>query len=115
MSPFTIKERHCRAFDGATYFKPCGVPMRNLQMNELDLDELEAIHLCDYEELTQAEAAEKMKISSSTLQRLLYAGRKKIIDALYTSKAIKIFKPSQVFEYSDRGRRCGRRHGRCGK
>jgi predicted DNA-binding protein (UPF0251 family) len=73
----------------------------SLLINELALDELEAIHLCDYEELNQAEAAEKMKISSSTLQRLLYSGRKKIIDALYTSRAIKISKPNQIAEYQE--------------
>ena len=114
MSPFSLKERHCRAFDGATYFKPRGVPLGELEINELALDELEAIHLCDYEDLSQAEAAEKMKISSSTLQRLLYSGRKKIIDALYTSKAIKISKPSQVAEYSEQGNGC-RRHGGSGR
>jgi len=115
MSPFTIKERYCRVFDGANYFKPRGVSLSKLQINELALDELEAIHLCDYEELNQAEAAEKMKISSSTLQRLLYSGRKKIIDALYTSKAIKISKPNQVAEYVEPGNRCRRHGGRGGK
>jgi len=100
MSPFSTKERYCRAFDGATYFKPRGVPLRKLHINELALDELEAIHLCDYEDLNQTEAAKKMKISSSTLQRLLYSGRKKIIDALYSSKAIKISRPDQVSEYA---------------
>jgi uncharacterized protein len=112
MSPFAIKERYCRIFDGATYFKPRGVPLSELQINELALDELEAIHLCDYEDLSQAEAAEKMKISSSTLQRLLYSGRKKIVDALYSSKAIKISKPNQVAEYVEPGNRCRRRGGR---
>ena len=112
MSPFAIKERYCRMFDGAIYFKPRGVPLNELQINEVALDELEAIHLCDYEDLSQAEAAKKMKISSSTLQRLLYSGRKKIIDALYTSKAIKISKPDQVCEYigpSNRYRKRGER------
>ena len=112
MAPFVIKERLCRQFDGVTYFKPRGVPLNELQINKLALDELEAIHLCDYEELNQAEAAEKMKISSSTLQRLLYSGRKKIIDALYTSKAIKISKPNQISEYVESPNRCGRRGGR---
>ena len=109
MAPFIIKKRYCRLFDGATHFKPCGIPLSELQINELALDELEAIHFCDHEELNQAEAAENMKISSSTLQRLLYSGRKKIIDALYTSKAIKISKPKQIAEYVELGNRCKRR------
>ena len=115
MSPFMSKKRFCRCFEGATYFKPRSIPLKDLQINELELDELEAIHLCDYEDLNQAEAAEKMKISSSTLQRLLYSGRKKIIDALYASKAIKISKSDQISEYSEYGRGCRKkqRKGRC--
>ncbi len=109
MAPFTVKSRYCRSFDGATYFKPQGIPMRHLQIIKLELDELEAIHLCDYEGLDQAETAKKMKISSSTVQRLLYSGRKKIIDALYTSKAIEILKPPQVSEYTEPRGHCFRR------
>jgi predicted DNA-binding protein (UPF0251 family)/predicted Fe-Mo cluster-binding NifX family protein len=100
MSPFCRKQRVCRNFAGATYFKPRGIPLRDLEINTLELDELEAIHFCDYEDLEQRQAAEKMNISTSTLQRLLYSGRKKIIDALYNSKAIKIIKPEHVFEKS---------------
>jgi predicted DNA-binding protein (UPF0251 family) len=115
MSPFISKKRFCRCFGGATYFKPRGISLKELEINELDLDELEAIHLCDYEDLNQAEAAKKMKISSSTLQRLLYSGRKKVIDALYTSKAIKISKSEQISEYSESGRGCRKkqRKGKC--
>ena len=117
MSPFMRKTRVCRAFEGAIYFKPTGVPLSSLEANTLELDELEAIHLCDYEGLHQSEASEKMNISTSTLQRLLYSGRKKIIDALYNSKAIKITKHDQVLEqllpttsgHDRRRKRCGQR------
>jgi len=112
MAPFVTKKRFCRAFDGATYFKPRGISLQELDINQLELDELEAIHLCDYEELNQAEAAKRMKISSSTLQRLLYSGRKKIIDALYSSKAIRISKSEQVSEYLKGGKRCRNRRGK---
>ena len=98
MAPFCRKQRTCRYFSGATYFKPRGIPLRNLEINTLELDELEAIHLCDHEDLEQREAAEKMNISTSTLQRLLYSGRKKIIDALYNSKAIEITKHELIVE-----------------
>ncbi|MCK4870949.1 MAG: DUF134 domain-containing protein [Gammaproteobacteria bacterium] len=100
MSPFVVKERYCRPFNGSTYFKPRGVPLSSLEINIVELDELEAIHLCDYESLSQVEAAEKMQISTSTLQRLLYSGRKKVIDALYSSKAIEIMKSERVVELS---------------
>ena len=99
MAPFIKKPRFCRHFDGATYFKPNGVPLTTLSINELALDELEAIHLCDYEELAQKAAATKMQISTSTLQRLLYSGRKKIIDAIYNTKALKISKHHDITEY----------------
>ncbi len=98
MAPFIRKRRYCRRFSGTTYFKPRGVPLSSLKINKLELDELEAMRLCDYEDLHQAEAAKKMGISSSTLQRLLYSGRKKITDALYNSKAIKIIRHEQILE-----------------
>lgn len=110
MSPFIRKKRFCRSFEGITFFKPNAIPMAGLEINELELDELEAIHLCDYEDLNQAQAAEKMKISTGTLQRLLYSGRKKIIDAIYSSKAIEIKRHEYISEqpYISKGRR-GRR------
>ncbi len=117
MAPFMKRQRYCRAFNGVTFFKPRGIPLSELEINTLELDELEATHLCDFEELNQAEAAEKMKISTSTLQRLLYAGRKKIADALYSSKAIKIEKHDDILENPSNspeknyGR--GNRRGRC--
>lgn len=98
MSPFARKQRYCRPFTGVTYFKPRGIPLSSLEINILNLDELEAMHLCDYEDLDQAEAAKKMKISTSTLQRILYSGRRKVIDALYCSKAIEIIKHEQILE-----------------
>ena len=77
MSPFMRKTRICRVFEGAMYFKPTGVPLSSLEANTLELDELEAIHLCDYEGLHQSEASEKMNISTSTLQRFTLFRTKK--------------------------------------
>ena len=96
--------RFCRCFDKANYFKPRGIALETLQVTELALDELEAARLCDFEELTQEMAAAKMQISTSTLQRLLYAGRKKIIDALCNSKALKISKHDDIAEYTEQER-----------
>jgi uncharacterized protein len=98
MTPFIKRQRYCRSFDGITFFKPRSIPLSELEITTLELDELEATHLCDFEDLNQAEAAEKMKISTSTLQRLLYSGRKKIADALYSSKAIKIERHDNILE-----------------
>jgi len=63
-----------------------------LEEVELGVDELEAIRLCDYKNLEQTEAAKRMKISQSTLQRILTSARKKIANALIEGKAIKIRK-----------------------
>lgn len=64
-----------------------------LEEVELEADELEAIRLCDFKKLTQIEAAKKMGISQSTLQRILASARRKVAEALIQGKAIKIKKP----------------------
>ena len=73
-----------------TYFKPVGIPMANLNETVLGLDELEAIRLIDSEKMEQHKAGEKMKVSQSTLSRLLRTGRKKLADAIINGQAIKI-------------------------
>ena len=74
------------------YFKPRAVPLSRLKEVELRVDELEALRLCDLEDLEQEEAAAKMKISQSTLSRILISARKKISKALVEGMAIKINK-----------------------
>ncbi len=59
----------------------------------LTIDELEALRFCDLKDLEQKEAAKKMKVSQSTLQRILSSARKKISQALIEGKAIRIAKP----------------------
>ena len=56
----------------------------------MELDELEAVRLSDYENKSQIEAGEIMNVSRGTIQRLLTSGRKKILDGLLHSKAIKL-------------------------
>ena len=75
-----------------TYFKPQGVPMRELEIVELTIEELEAYRLRHDDDLEQKEAAEKMHTSPSTYQRILYMAYKKIADALINGKAIQIIK-----------------------
>lgn len=92
MSPRPRKFRFCRQFNGADFYKPRGIPLSMLELVDLSVEELEALRLCDFEELEQEEAAKKMDISRATLQRDLYSARKKVADALLHSKAIKINK-----------------------
>ncbi|HPN15157.1 MAG TPA: DUF134 domain-containing protein [bacterium] len=74
----------------ATYFKPQGIPMRELEIVELTIEEMEAYRLKYILDLEQIQAAEKMQTSQSTYQRILSAAHKKIADALINGKAIKI-------------------------
>ncbi|MBN1778745.1 MAG: DUF134 domain-containing protein [Candidatus Buchananbacteria bacterium] len=73
-----------------TYFKPRGVPMRTLQEVALTIEEVEAIRLKDFLGLEQTQAAEKMKTSQSTFQRILTQAHQKIAQAIIEGKALKI-------------------------
>lgn len=74
------------------YFKPQGIPMRNLEVISLNKEELEALRLKNVENLDQNKAAEKMNTSQSTFQRILSSAYKKVSEALVRGKAIKIDK-----------------------
>ena len=87
-----IKPRRVFFDPDVTYFKPRAVPLSMLEEVVLGIDELEALRLCDLKNLEQTEAAKKMKVSQSTLQRILTSARKKIAEALIEGKAIKIVK-----------------------
>ena len=73
-----------------TYFKPAGIPVRELETVCLTFDELEAVRLTDLEELYQADAAAKMNISRQTLGNIVTSAHKKIAEALIKGKAIRI-------------------------
>ncbi len=75
-----------------TYYKPQGVPMRELDEVEITHEEWEALRLKNVEGMSQTEAAEKMETSQSTFQRILGSGYKKISFALVMGMAIKIIK-----------------------
>ena len=101
----------------STFFKPAGVPAKELRITTILLDELEAMRLVDGEELKQTEAAERMGISQSTIARLLASGRKKISLALANGEALQLQKGDAPLNFNElpkgpsAGRRCGR-HGR---
>lgn len=90
--PRPIKPRGVFFDPDVTYFKPRAVPLSMLEEVDLDTDELEALRLCDYKGLSQNKAAKRMKISQSTIQRVLTSARKKVSEALIEGKAIKIKK-----------------------
>jgi predicted DNA-binding protein (UPF0251 family) len=84
------KHRKCRKLKDEKIFKPIGVPMVELSTNTLEIDEFEAMRICDIEGKSQIEAAVKMNISRGTIQRLLNTGRYKLMDAILHSKAIEV-------------------------
>ncbi len=90
--------RHVRFNPDVTYYKPAGVPMSALEEVVIELDEAEALRLCDVEGLKQEEAAERMGVSQSTLFRMLSSGREKLAGAIINGKAIKI----QIKGYGDK-------------
>ncbi|MCF7872036.1 DUF134 domain-containing protein [Candidatus Woesearchaeota archaeon] len=85
------RPRHRRriSFDPeATFFKPAGVPMRELEEITIEPDELEVLRLKDFLGLDQKDAADMMEISQPTFHRTLLVARKKVSQALVEGKAI---------------------------
>ena len=73
-----------------TFFKPAGVPLRNLEAHVLRLDELEAMRLVDVEGLYHQEAARRMDVSRATLGRILENARKTVARVLLEGGALSI-------------------------
>ena len=73
-----------------TYFKPRGIPLKELKEISLNVEEFEALRLKDFEGLDQNSCAEKMKVSQPTFYRIISSARKKVSDAIINAKAIKI-------------------------
>jgi predicted DNA-binding protein (UPF0251 family) len=90
------KWRFLSPFIRSYFYKPRGMTLAGLGVHDLKGDELEAMRLCDVEELEQADAGKRMGISRPTVQRLLYSGRRKVAGALIGGKAINITFPEYV-------------------
>ncbi len=73
-----------------TYFKPQGVPLRDLETETISIDELEALRLSNIERLNQTQAAKRMEVHQSTFHRILARAYEKITIALVKGKAIAI-------------------------
>ncbi len=55
--PRCKKVRCCRTLNGEYIFKPNGIPLSETEIIEIEIDELEALRLCDYEGKNQIETA----------------------------------------------------------
>ncbi len=87
------RPRHCRYVEhkpNATYFKPCGVPLRLLDEVRLPVEGLEALRLSDLEGLNTSEAAAKVRVSRFTYARTLTAARRAVAEALISGKALRV-------------------------
>ena len=96
----------------ATYFKPAGIRLADINETILNYDEFESIRLVDFENTEQEKAAKKMKISQPTFSRLLKSARKKLADAIVNSKSIKIQGGVYKMAIPRRGAGLGRGGGR---
>ena len=76
----------------AFFYKPQGVPLRQLETIELSLEEFEALRLKNVEKMQQVTCAQRMDISQSTFQRILSDALSKVSEAIVKGKAIRIAK-----------------------
>lgn len=74
----------------ANYFKPAGIPLRDLEEVLLAADELESLRLADCEELYHVDAAKLMGISRQTFDRIIRRARGKVARALVKGLALRI-------------------------
>ena len=83
--------RRCLRFQpDALYFKPRGIPLRELEQVVLNADEIEAIKLAYVDALDQAAAAARLHVSQPTFSRILSGACRKVAEAIVCGKAIKI-------------------------
>ncbi|MBU1118468.1 DUF134 domain-containing protein [Patescibacteria group bacterium] len=90
MSPRPRLCRKIAVHPNVVYYKPQGVPLKNLEIEILTLEEWESVRLKGALELSQSEAALRMNTSQSTFQRIYASALKKIAVALTQGKAIQI-------------------------
>jgi len=84
------KQRFVGTPPKVSMFKPRGIPMPDLELVVLSLDELEALRLADLDGDQHEHAAAKMNISRPTFGRILEHAHKTVADALLHGKALQI-------------------------
>jgi len=75
---------------GITYFKPRGVPLRELGEVYLPLEGFEALRLADHQGLNQEAAARQMLVSRQTFGRILGEARRTVAKALVNGLALRV-------------------------
>jgi predicted DNA-binding protein (UPF0251 family) len=82
--------RRIATLPGVVFFKPAGIPLRDLEERVLPLDEFEALRLADVEGFPQLEAARHMGISRQTFSRILARARQTVATCLTQGMAVRI-------------------------
>ena len=111
--PEKLRRVGCGA--GERAFKPIGRPVGGLEIEELRLDEFEALRLADLEGLYQEAAAERMGVSRPTFARILARARSAVARALIEERVL-VVAEGPVMAASDEPFPCpvhdgGRRRG----
>jgi predicted DNA-binding protein (UPF0251 family)/predicted Fe-Mo cluster-binding NifX family protein len=87
------RPRKCRMVSqipSVIYFKPRGIPMRQLAEVYLPLEGFEALRLADLEGCKHEEAAKKMNVSRQTFGRILSQARHSVAEAMVHGFALRI-------------------------
>lgn len=122
--PRPRKPRRIAGAHGGRFFKPQGVPLRELTAAVLSEDGMEALRLADAEGLEHTAAAEVMGISRPTFSRLVSHARTTVATALAEGMALKIegadagvrsCRPAEELSGDDCRQRKRRRRGFCGR
>jgi predicted DNA-binding protein (UPF0251 family)/DNA-directed RNA polymerase subunit RPC12/RpoP len=82
------KDRFVTCDPTISYFKPRGVPLREMDEVRLTIDQMEAIRLADLEGLSQQDAGQRMGVSRATFGRIIQRARRVVAEALIHGKAI---------------------------
>lgn len=107
------RPKKCRRIEGlpdVTYFKPRGVPLRDLNEVYLPVEGFEALRLIDVENLNQEQASARMHVSRQTFGRILAEARCTVAKALVEGMAIRIDGGDYTFDAAveEAGQQAGR-------
>ncbi len=74
----------------SNFFKPAGIRLKELEILNITLDELEALQLAHMEGFYQVAIAKRMGVSRQTVARILESAHKKMTKALVLGKALSL-------------------------
>lgn len=114
--PRPLCPRKIRHSAPVAWFKPAGIPLRELKEVQLRADEFEALRLSDLEGLYRADAAAQMGVSRQTFDRIVRKAHLKVAEALVNGWALRIDDAKLARVVEERGggprRKCCERKGK---